>query len=91
MANETYIWNKAKAKSNLSKHRISFKRATEVFEDALRYEFSDALHSDLEIRHRVIGALYGGRMVVVVFTLTSAGQIRLIAQELPRGSRSASI
>lgn len=79
MANRSYIWDETKAAANLAKHGIAFDKATEVFDDPLHYEFPDVLHSDVEIRRRVIGTLRNGRVVVVVFTLTRTGQTRLIS------------
>lgn len=86
MTMEGYVWDDAKDAANLAKHHLSFYQAAEVFEDPLRYEFADDLHSEEEIRRRVLGKLHDGRLVVVVFTLTSEGQIRLITARRARRS-----
>jgi hypothetical protein len=58
--------------------RLSFQEAIQVFEDPLQYVFEDVLHSENENRYGVIGVLFDGRIVVVVYTFTNRDQVRLI-------------
>ncbi len=76
---ERYIWSHRKPALNLARHGLSFQEATQVFEDPLQFVFEDAVHSDHEDRHGVIGALLDGRIIVVVYVLTKQEQIRLIS------------
>jgi uncharacterized protein len=66
-----FEWDKQKAKSNLSKHGISFEEAQTIFDDPLYVDFYDPDHSKDEdpyiINRRIIkqscfvSLLYGKR------------------------------
>lgn len=57
-----------KAKSNLSKHGVSFAEAKTVFEDPLYVDFYDPDHSYNEHRYIIIGESVQGRLLLVSYT-----------------------
>ncbi|MEN8262298.1 MAG: BrnT family toxin [Nitrospirota bacterium] len=62
-----FEWDKRKAKSNLSKHKVSFEEASTVFGDPLTLTIEDPLHSPRdEERFVTIGSSYHGKILVVV-------------------------
>ncbi len=63
-----FEWDRKKAKSNLSKHRVSFEEALTVFGDPLARIFDDEDHSIEEHREIIIGHSVKGRLQVVCFT-----------------------
>ena len=60
-----FEWNEQKAKSNLSKHGVSFAEAKTVFEDPLYVDFYDPDHSYDEHRYIIIGESVQGRLLLV--------------------------
>lgn len=74
-----FDWDRVKARTNQSKHGVSFRRATAVFHDALAVTIYDDGHSDTEDRWVTIGCEEGGRHLVVVHTFheLSATEIRV--------------
>jgi uncharacterized DUF497 family protein len=60
-----FEWDENKAKSNLSKHNVSFAEATTVFGDPLSLTISDPAHSQVEDRYIIIGGSYKGKLLVV--------------------------
>ncbi len=64
--NLNFIWDEEKNKSNQRKHGISFETAALVFNDSLRLEFEDILHSQDETRYNVIGLVHD--VLFVVYT-----------------------
>ena len=84
-----FIWNDAKARSNLVKHGISFHEATEVFGDELSSCVPDPDHSVGETLYLLFGASSKGRHLVVSFT-ERVGAIRIIsARRMTRKEKSA--
>jgi uncharacterized DUF497 family protein len=68
---DKYIWSKEKNELNKKKHRISFEKATGVFDDPFSYEVFDEENSTDEDRYRVTGTVIGiiqGRFVTVSVT-----------------------
>ncbi len=63
-----FEWDFKKAKANLSKHRISFEEATEVFKDKNMISIFDEKHSEDEDRWITIGMDIKTRTLVVVHT-----------------------
>ena len=62
-----FDWDSRKAKSNQSKHGVSFEEASTVFGDPLSLTIADPAHSRLaEERSVTIGSSYLGRLLVVV-------------------------
>ncbi len=73
-----FEWDANKASTNLTKHRVSFGEATEVFYDPNVLEGFDALHSISEVRFFVIG-LSTRRLLFVVYTETAEDAVRIIS------------
>lgn len=63
-----FEWDPKKARSNLSKHGVSFAEALTVFGDLLARVFDDEDHSIEEQREIIIGHSAKERMLVVCFT-----------------------
>jgi len=63
-----FEWDPKKARSNLSKHGVSFAEALTVFGDLLARVFDDEDHSIEEEREIIIGHSAKERMLVVCFT-----------------------
>jgi uncharacterized DUF497 family protein len=63
-----FEWDRRKAASNLSKHRVSFEEALTVFGDSLARIFDDEDHSIEEQREIIIGHSVKERLLVVCFT-----------------------
>jgi len=63
-----FEWDRRKAASNLSKHRVSFEEALTVFADPLARIFDDEDHSIEEQREIIVGHSAKERLLVVCFT-----------------------
>ncbi len=63
-----FEWDEAKAKRNLSKHKVSFDEAASVFADPLSSTFPDPDHSLEEDRLVTIGNSDRGRVIIVSHT-----------------------
>jgi len=81
--NYNFEWDVNKARTNLSKHKISFEGATSVFRDERAISISDEEHSDDEERWLTIGMDEVTRTLVVIHTYISVDEdncnIRLIS------------
>ena len=81
--NYNFEWDVNKARTNLSKHKISFEGATSVFRDEKAISISDEEHSDDEERWLTIGMDEVTRTLVVIHTYMSVDEnncnIRLIS------------
>jgi len=81
--NYNFEWDRNKATTNLSKHKISFEGATSVFKDEYAISISDEEHSDNEERWLTIGMDEVTRTLVVIHTYMSIDEnncnIRLIS------------
>ena len=66
--NLIFDWDRKKAASNLTKHRVSFEEALTVFADPVARIFDDEDHSIEEEREIIIGHSSEGRLLVVCFT-----------------------
>jgi hypothetical protein len=74
-----FDWDPEKAKANLDKHGISFRKAIELFSSGVDYlEFYDEDHSQDEDRFIAIGPV-AGRIVVVAYTEWPEDTIRVIS------------
>ncbi len=60
-----FEWDPAKARSNYSKHGVTFERAAAVFNDPGALSMSDEKHSGREERWIILGLDQGGVPVVV--------------------------
>jgi len=74
----TFEWDGNKARSNMSKHGVSFEEAATAFGDSLSLTIADPDHSDEEDRFILLGTTYQGRLVVVVHT-ERGDNIRIIS------------
>lgn len=61
-----FEWNEVKARTNLTKHGISFDEASTVFGDPLSMTVHDPSHSGHEDRFVTVGVSSGYKLVVVV-------------------------
>ena len=69
--NYNFEWDPAKAKKNLSKHKISFEDATSIFKDKNSISVFDESHSEDEERWATIGLDTKTRTLVVIHTYIS--------------------
>ncbi len=78
-----FDWDPAKEKNNISKHKVSFRRAATVFRDPNQLSIYDEEHSEYEDRWVTIGIDSGGvsRVIVHTFKQIEAGlcEIRIIS------------
>jgi len=78
-----FEWDWEKAKSNLTKHKITFKDATSVFRDENAISISDEEHSEEEERWITIGLDSATRTLIVIHTFMSIDEdncsIRMIS------------
>lgn len=63
-----FEWNPTKAKSNLARHKVSFKEASTVFKNALADTFDDPDHSIEEQRFITVGHSANERLLFVSHT-----------------------
>jgi len=63
-----FEWDINKARSNLTKHHVSFEEAKTVFNDPLLLTYPDELHSETEERYISIGCSGQSRTLLVVHT-----------------------
>jgi len=88
-----FEWDPRKAQANAAKHDVSFDEAVTVFLDAKALDGPDLQHSGSEARFRRLGASVEGRVLMVVYTLRSSGDVetvRLIsARRASRRERAA--
>jgi uncharacterized DUF497 family protein len=73
----TFEWDSRKARSNLSKHGISFEEASTIFGDFLSLTIPDPDHSITERRYITMGRAFNRKLLVVVHTDRS-DNIRII-------------
>jgi uncharacterized DUF497 family protein len=66
-----FDWDANKARSNQSKHTLSFRLVTTVFRDTLSITIYDDEHSEFEERWVTMGRAENGQILVVVHTFTS--------------------
>lgn len=84
-----FQWDKQKAKSNLSKHGISFEEAQTVFDDPLYVDFYDPDHSEDEHRYIIIGESSKSHILLVSYT-ERGDKIRIIsARQVTQQERKA--
>ena len=83
------VWDERKARSNLRKHKVSFKEAESVFYDPLSTTKPDPDHSTTENRFLTLGLSSKNRLVLVAHT-DDREEIRIISARLPtQGERDA--
>ena len=77
-----FHWDPAKARSNLSKHGVTFEEAATVFGDPLALTIVDPEHStEAEARFLLLGQSSAGHLLVVAHT-ESGDDIGLISARL---------
>lgn len=69
-----FEWDPDKARSNKSKHRVSFETATTVFEDPLHLSVYDEELAGVEERWVTLGQCGDSGLVVVVHTFEETAQ-----------------
>lgn len=78
-----FEWDPKKAKTNLSKYRIGFERATTVFRDPSAISIPDDEHGETEERWVTLGLDSSGRVLLVCHTFKKEGdslrKIRVIS------------
>jgi uncharacterized protein len=62
------VWDEAKARANLIKHRVSFIQAASVLLDPLALSVFDAAHSDPEDRWFTLGQTPDGVLLAIAHT-----------------------
>ena len=70
-----FEWNSRKAKSNETKHKVSFEEAQSVFFDEYAQQFYDSENSDDEDRFFMLGKSIKSRVLVVVHCERGNGEI----------------
>lgn len=84
----TFDWDPRKAAENKAKHGVSFEQAIKAFDDPNALFFYDSRHSDGEIREQLLGLADDSGLVLVVFTVRSGDDFRIIsAREADKGEK----
>jgi len=80
MADLEFTWDGAKARSNASKHRVSFDEAQSAFLDERARIIDDPDHSDDEDRFILLGMSAKLRLLIVVYAYRDhEAKIRIIS------------
>jgi len=74
----TFEWDSRKARSNFSKHGISFEEASTILGDFFSLTVPDPDHSITERRYITVGRAFSGNLLVVVHT-DRGNNIRIIS------------
>ena len=78
-----FEWDANRARTNLSKHGVSFLNATAIFSDALALTIFDDDHNDDEDRWVTLGQTSNGQYLVVIHTFqhtdSAIVQVRIIS------------
>ena len=69
-----FEWDPAKERANISKHKVSFRRAATVFRDPNQLSIYDKEHSEREDRWITMGIDNGGILRVVVHTFKQVNE-----------------
>jgi uncharacterized DUF497 family protein len=77
------VWDDAKARTNVTKHGVTFAQAATVLLDPLALTVFDAAHSDTEERWFTLGQASDGQLLAVSHTYrtldANSARIRLIS------------
>jgi uncharacterized protein len=73
-----FEWDEGKAKTNATKHGLTFEEALTAFADPYLLFTEDTKHSGEEERQWAIGEMENGSIVVVIFTMRDEN-IRIIS------------
>lgn len=83
-----FEWDRKKAASNLTNHKVSFDEASTVFDDPLACIFDDEDHSIDEQREIILGHSVLNRLLLVCFTERMGDCVRIIsAREVTKRER----
>lgn len=81
-----FEWDPVKAKTNLSKHGVSFEETSEIFLDPLQLSLIDSEHSEQEERWITLGNTKSHKLRLVVHTFLTHHQdqvtVRIISARL---------
>lgn len=73
-----FEWDADKAAANLTKHRVSFVIASDVFNDPFAIDVEERSMDYGETRRRIVG-LGHGRVLTIIYTERGESTIRLIS------------
>ena len=80
MADLEFTWDETKARSNATKHRVSFDEAQSAFSDERARIIDDPDHSDDEDRFILLGMSAKPRLLIVVYAYRDhEARIRIIS------------
>jgi uncharacterized DUF497 family protein len=86
-----FVWDEEKSRQNLAKHKVSFERASLVFQDPLHISIPDPFED--EARWRTLGLVHGVVILLVVHTVEEQNgeeEIRIIsARKATKAERQA--
>ena len=82
---ESFVWNVAKERTNISKHGLDFSSASKAFLDPKRKIFSNVKHGKVEERFYCIGNV-DGKIVTVRFVYRGK-KIRIFGAGYWRGGK----
>jgi len=82
-----FAWDDNKARSNATKHKVSFEEAATVWTDPLALIAPDPEHSTSESREWIIGTSYRQRLLVVVYTVRGETTRIISARTATRNER----
>jgi hypothetical protein len=83
-----FSWDPRKARSNVTKHGVSFEEAQTVFSDENGLLLDDPDHSEREARYLLLGLSSSLRILVVSHTLRGTDTIRIISAREADASES---
>jgi uncharacterized DUF497 family protein len=72
-----FDWDIGKARTNQTKHAVSFRLATTVFRDTLSITIYDDEHSEFEDRWVTMGQAENGQILVVVHTFSTVNSTEI--------------
>lgn len=75
---EGFEWDEGNKNKNKIKHNVSVKEAEQVFFDKKSVQFEDKVHSQVEIRYKILGITKKKRKLHVTFTIRD-NKIRIIS------------
>ncbi len=73
-----FIWDPAKEKINIRKHKMSFTESCYVFADQYSLSLFDEQHSEDEDRWITLGQTPNGKIFTVVHTFSKMAEIEVI-------------
>ncbi len=74
-----FDWDPEKAAENLAKHGIAFDQAIKAFDDPDALFIADPVHSEGEIREKLLGVADDTGIVLVVFTERQGDILRIMS------------